>query len=179
MPDAAVMLRLRRALDLTDAQVRQLDTIRVQTQRAIEPHLRAARAARLAADSALAGDSPNVDRYQAGLRTAADNLVQAQVLRARAALQARGVLTPEQRSNLRFAARFRRSMPAAGMRGRWGPWARAGRGPGGMGMGPALRGRMGPGMWGPGMQDQGMRGRVAPRGRATPAPAPADTANAR
>lgn len=191
LPGAAAILRLRRAFNLTDAQVRQLDTIRVQTQRAVQPHVRSAVAAWRAADSALAGSSPDVDRYQASLREAADNLVQAQVIRARAAVQAQGVLTAQQRADLQFARRFRAGAARRGMAGRPGLMGRPGmagrmgfgmrgRAMMGRGWGGAMMGR--PGMWNrmpPGRRGPATRGRMGPPGRGGAAPAaPADTANA-
>ena len=75
--------------------------------------------------------TPDLEAYEARLREATSHMVQARVAMARAGVEARQVLTPEQRDRLSFARQMMREMRP---------------------------GTMGGGMMGQGMMDGGMMG---------------------
>ena len=110
-------LAMRQALGLTDAQVQQLQTIASQSAEAVRPHMEAAMQAHHAAMQAMEADPPDVARFQTQLESAANHFVEAQVARARSAVQALAVLTPEQRANVRFAMRLQHARMMQGMGG--------------------------------------------------------------
>lgn len=111
------LLAMRQALGLTDAQVQQLRTIADQSAPAVRPHMEAAMQAHHAAMQAMEADPPDVARFQTELQAAANHFVEAQVARARSAVQALAVLTPEQRANVRFAMRLQHARMMQGMSG--------------------------------------------------------------
>lgn len=109
------VLAMAQALGLTDAQVQKLRAIAEQAHAAAQPHAQAAMQAHHAAMQALDSDSPDLATFEARLREAATHQVEAQVAAARAATQALAVLTPEQRSNVRFALRLQHARAMQGM----------------------------------------------------------------
>lgn len=100
-PGPMTMLRLREALELTDEQVTRLESIQRDFQSTTQTQMSAATASHGAAAESLQGDPPDLEAYQRGLQGAANIMVQAHVAMARAAVEARGVLTPEQLERLR------------------------------------------------------------------------------
>lgn len=110
-PGPMTLLRMRDTLSLTDEQVGQLEAIQQDFQTTIQAHMTAAMASHQAANEALSRESPDFDAYQQSLQAAANTMVQAHVAMARAAAEAREVLTPEQREQLRTGgAQMMRSM---------------------------------------------------------------------
>ena len=95
-----------------------------------------------AAMEALEAEQPDLTRYQAQLQAAATHFVEAQVALAHYASAALNLLTPEQRSNVRFAFRLEHARMMQEMMG----------GMGGMGGGKAraMGGMEMPGMSMPG-----------------------------
>lgn len=110
VPDADMILHMKAPLALTAAQVKRLEAIRTQARQAAKPHMDAAMAAHRAANAMLEASSPDYARFQAKLREAAEQMVRAHVEMAKGAVQARAVLTPEQRSNVRFGTRMMQQM---------------------------------------------------------------------
>lgn len=115
----AMILRLRGPLGLSAEQVQRLEAIEQRTGPLHEQHMQAAMRAMGEAEALLESDSPDLARSEAKLREAAEHHVQAHLAMVRASVEARGVLTPGQRSNLRFGMRMMREMmpDGAGMMG--------------------------------------------------------------
>lgn len=113
-PGPAMLLRAGDALNLTEDQTAGLTTLRDQARESHRQHMQAAREARQRAVSALEGDSPDFGTYEAALREAAEHMVTAHVSMARSSLEARELLTPEQRAKL-DDARTRKGMTHGGM----------------------------------------------------------------
>ncbi|MBI4538276.1 MAG: Spy/CpxP family protein refolding chaperone [Gemmatimonadetes bacterium] len=99
-PGPGMILRLREPLGLTGEQIARLETLQENTAQERARHLTAVREAEAKAVEALAGEDASVAEYETRLREAANHGVEAQVALARAAIEARAVLSEEQRSNL-------------------------------------------------------------------------------
>lgn len=99
-PPAAMILRAADALALTPEQRTRLEAIRTQADEAVQPHMQAGMAAHHKAMQALRGDSPDLAAYEAALKEAANHMLAMQVAAARAGIDARAVLTAEQRAKL-------------------------------------------------------------------------------
>ena len=99
-PGPAMLIRMGQVLDLTENQITDLEAIQAELtdERAsrmplvMEAHQRAA--------ELIAGDETDFAGYEDALREAMGHLVSVQVSVARAALNARAVLTDEQRARL-------------------------------------------------------------------------------
>lgn len=96
----AALLQHRESLGLSAAQVSQLETLNTRTSESVMPHMQPAMQAHSAAAEILRADAPDFAAYEAGLREAADHMVRTHVEMARVAVEARQVLTPEQRTRL-------------------------------------------------------------------------------
>lgn len=99
-PGPAMILRMEDALDLTDDQIGRLEEIRQEFSGTQQQHMNAAMSAHQNARQALEGEDPDFEAYQEALQEASTHMVQAHVAMARAAVQARQVLTAEQRQRL-------------------------------------------------------------------------------
>ena len=99
-PGPAMLLRMRDALELTDAQVSRLEEIQRGLESTVQPQMTAMMSSHDAARQALEGDAPDFDTYQQSLQAAANVMVQTHVSMARAQVAAREVLTPEQLERL-------------------------------------------------------------------------------
>lgn len=132
MGGAAPMMLLHHAdaLDLSADQVERIETIRERTDGAA--HMQGAMAAHRQAAELMAGDQPDLARFEAKLQEAADHMVQAHTAMARASVEARTVLTPEQRDRLKDM-----DHAAMGQRGAMGQEAMRGEGMGHGGQGHA------------------------------------------
>lgn len=95
-----MILRSSEALALTPSQTERLEALQEQVQSEHKEHMRATMAAHQQAAAALGGDAADLDTYTAALNEAADHMVMAHVAMARATLEAREILTPEQRDKL-------------------------------------------------------------------------------
>ena len=115
-PGPTTLLRMRHALELTDTQVSRLEEIQREVQSTVQPQMTAMMSSHDAARQALQGDSPDFDAYQRSLQTAANIMVQMHVAMARGQVEARELLTPEQRERLET----RGSEMMQGMMGGWG-----------------------------------------------------------
>jgi len=94
------ILQSAEELALTDGQVERLEALQERTREEHQGHMQAMRGAHEAASAALEGDAPDLDAYATALNEAADLMVTAHVAMTRSALEARDVLTPEQRETL-------------------------------------------------------------------------------
>ena len=99
-PGSAMILSMGEALNLTDDQRAQLEAIQAEYSEVAQPHMPGMIAAHQDVRAALEGDSPDFGAYEHALQEAADLMVQAHVAMARAAEEARNVLTDEQLERL-------------------------------------------------------------------------------
>ena len=95
-PGPAMILSMGEALNLTDDQRAQLEAIQAEYAEAAQPHMPRLMAAHEDVRAALEGDSPDFGAYEHALQEGADLMVQAHVAMARAAEEARNVLTDQQ-----------------------------------------------------------------------------------
>ena len=110
-----MLLRMADPLGLTQEQIDRLSAIR-DARGASEDEEKALEARRKAITS-LQGETPSISAYEQGLREAAAYMVAAQTAVAQAALEARAVLTPDQRSRLDMGLQMMRYMMGSGMMG--------------------------------------------------------------
>jgi Spy/CpxP family protein refolding chaperone len=115
-PGPAMILRMGDALELTDEQRSQLEAIQSEYSEAVQPHMGSMMEAHQNARAALEGDSPDFDAYEEALQEGADRMVDAHVAMARAAAEARDVLTEEQHQRLQSSTQMMRGMMGPGMR---------------------------------------------------------------
>ena len=109
-PGPAMILRMSDALELTDDQVSRLSEIRDEFSDNRQQHMSVAMAAHQKAAQALEGDSPDFGAYEEALSEAASHMVQAHVTMAQASVQARGVLSQDQRQQLQQGMHMMREM---------------------------------------------------------------------
>ena len=128
-----MVLRLQESLELTESQVDRLETLRDTVRSTMRQHMMQGMQVMHAASGMLESDSPDLDAYESRLREATNHMVLAHTAMADAAVEARQVLTPEQRERLSLAREMMHEMR-----------------PGMMG-----RGMMGSGMMDRGMMNQG------------------------
>jgi hypothetical protein len=96
-------LRLRGALGLSEDQVRRIGQIEERSRKEQAEHARLAMEAQRAGMAALHAQQPNLREYEARMREAASHGVDAQLALASGSVEARAVLTAEQREKLRSA----------------------------------------------------------------------------
>lgn len=94
----AMLLGHADALKLTADQVARIEALRDQS--AGPAHMHGAMAAHRQAAELLQAERPDLAAYEAKLREAADHMVQNHTSMARTAVEARAILTPEQRASL-------------------------------------------------------------------------------
>lgn len=94
----AMLLGHADALNLSADQVQRLEALRDQA--AGPAHMHGAMAAHRQAAELLQAERPDLAAYEAKLREAADHMVQNHTTMARTAVEARAILTPEQRTKL-------------------------------------------------------------------------------
>lgn len=116
-PPPQMLLQHREALGLSTDQVNRLEALQARARETAMPHMQPAMQAHRAAAELLKGDSPDFQGYEARVREAADHMVRAHVAMARMAVEARGVLNPEQRGRL---DELGRGMMGGGERGMMG-----------------------------------------------------------
>ena len=105
-----VVLRLQGSLELTDDQVAQLEMLRDSARTTMRQHMMQGMQGMRAASRLLTSDSPDLEAYAAQLRESMDHMIQAHMAMARAGVEARQVLTPEQRERLSMARRMMHEM---------------------------------------------------------------------
>ena len=94
-------LRLRGSIGLSEDQVRRIGQIEERSRKEEAEHTRLAMEAQRAGMAVLHAQNPNLQEYEARVREAASHRVDAQLALARGSVQAREVLTAEQREKLR------------------------------------------------------------------------------
>lgn len=112
----AMLLQASDQLGLTEEQVESLTELRERSAQEHQALMQAAMNARQKASSALEGDSPDLDAYARAVNEAADRMADAHVAMAQTALDAKAVLTEEQRERLSDAMSLMRTM-GGGMTG--------------------------------------------------------------
>jgi Spy/CpxP family protein refolding chaperone len=99
----AMLLRIREPLGLSADQVQRLEAIQRQADAAHRQHLEAAMPAMHQAMTGMDGDSPDLARIETAMRQGAEHHVAAHMAMVRAMVEARAVLTAEQRARLHAA----------------------------------------------------------------------------
>src|SRR5690606_19113605 len=97
-PPPVVLLEHGEALGLSAVQVSRLEAIRDATD--VSGQMQAVRAAHVRAAGLLRADAPDLDAYECALEEATEEMVAAHMAMVRANLEARQVLTAEQRAQL-------------------------------------------------------------------------------
>ena len=110
----AVLLQHREALGLTQAQVQRLESLQNEVRTSVMPHMQPGMQAHAAAAEVLKADTPDFAAYEARMREAADHMVRTHVALARVGVEARKVLTAEQRNR---ATKLQGEMMGGGQHG--------------------------------------------------------------
>lgn len=105
-----VILGLRESLELTEDQVTRLEALRESTRQQMHGHMMEGMQTMRSAWELLDSDSPDLDAYEARLREASDHMVLAHTAMARAAVEARELLTADQRERLELARSMMQEM---------------------------------------------------------------------
>ncbi|MFW6323399.1 MAG: Spy/CpxP family protein refolding chaperone [Guyparkeria sp.] len=113
----AMILGLEESLELTGDQVERLEALRESAQSGMRQHMMQGMQTMHASQELLAGESPDVAAYEERLREAANHMVLAHTAMARAAVEARGLLTPQQQDRLALARSMMQEMRAGMMQG--------------------------------------------------------------
>lgn len=116
-PQPHRLLAAADALDLTEDQQARLRTLNEESAAEHQRHMQAAMAIHREAAQALHGESPDLDAYEEALQEASDHMIQAHLAMTRTALQARDVLTAEQREKLHDSMSMMHQMRSGGMAG--------------------------------------------------------------
>lgn len=87
-------------LALSPEQQTKLDDLVTKARQEHLNHMQAAMSVQSGAATALAGANPDMDAYEQMMKQAASQMVDAQMSFAKAAVEARALLTPEQRAKL-------------------------------------------------------------------------------
>lgn len=109
-PSPAMILRAAEVLALTAEQKARLEVIRTQSGDAAQPHMQQMMAAHQKAVQALQGDSPDLAGYETAVKESASHMAAMHVAAAKAAIDGRAVLTPEQRGKLMDATKMMHGM---------------------------------------------------------------------
>jgi hypothetical protein len=119
-PGPAVLIRMGQVLDLTEKQITDLEVIQVELTDQRASHMPLVMAAHQQAADLIVDDETDLAEYEDTLREAMGHMISVHVSVARAALDARAVLTDEQRVRLEGAVAMMRhmeSMRDGGMQG--------------------------------------------------------------
>lgn len=116
-PRPGALLAAAAQLELSADQRDRLTALQERSSAERQGHMRAAMAARGQAVEALAGAAPDLTAYEEALNEAAGHMVQANVSMARAAAEARDILTTEQREKLHDALSLMHHMEGGMMGG--------------------------------------------------------------
>ena len=113
----AMILRLEKSLDLTEVQVERLKALQESAQAGMRQHMMQGMQGMRSGQELLEGESPDVAAYEERLREAANHMVLAHMAMARTAVEARRLLTPEQRERLALARTVMQEMRGGMMDG--------------------------------------------------------------
>lgn len=109
-PGPTAILRTGDALGLTESQRSRLQEIQEEHSQSMTGHMRSAMEAHREAAISLESESPDFGAYEDALRVAANHMVLAHTVMARAAVEAREVLNAEQREQLQRGMRMMENM---------------------------------------------------------------------
>ncbi len=109
------LLKSAETLGLSDDQMTRLQTLAESGKEEHGQHAQAAMAAHQQAGSALEGDAPNIDAYAEALQGAARHMAMAHVAMTRTALEAKAVLSTDQREKVSEAMSMMHGMMQGGM----------------------------------------------------------------
>lgn len=98
-----MILRLQESLELTEDQVTQLEALRDSAAQQMRQHMMQGMQTMRAASELLDPASTDLEGYEAQLREASNHMVLAHTAMARAGVEARELLTAEQRERLELA----------------------------------------------------------------------------
>lgn len=132
-PGPAMLLRVQKALGLSPAQVAQIRQLQQQSANATREHMREAMEAHQHAEQLLRSDAPDMTALEAAAKLAAEHTALAHVAMIRAGVEARKVLTAEQRQKLQTGMAMMHEMMSPQPMDSAGPGGRRGMmPPGGM-----------------------------------------------
>lgn len=114
IPGPAMLARMGRVLGLTEEQTTELEAIQAALTDDRATHMPLAKEAHEQAAALIAGDEPDLSGYEASLREAMGHMIAVHVRVARAAFDARALLTDEQRTRLEGAMGMKRHMESRG-----------------------------------------------------------------
>jgi Spy/CpxP family protein refolding chaperone len=120
VPAPAMILGAAESLNLTDAQKTRLEALQKQFTETVQAHMQEAMVAQHRAAQTLGGDKPDVSAYESALKDAMNHLIMARVASARTSLDARAVLTADQRSKLMSLSNMMHGMIGGMMDGMMG-----------------------------------------------------------
>lgn len=100
-PSPAMILGHKDQLGLSASQVTRLESLQSESEKACATHMNLAMTAHRAANQMLEANRPNFDAYAAKLKEATGHMVEAMVVTAKAAVNARDALTASQRETLK------------------------------------------------------------------------------
>ncbi len=115
VPDPAMILKQKDALKLNDSQVQRLEALQQEAADAHRSHMEEVEPLRNRLLGAAQSDELDLSEYESALKSLADQHVRMQVEMAGLAREAVDVLTPDQRSNLRYGIRLMRGMMSGEM----------------------------------------------------------------
>lgn len=129
-----MILKVADQLDITADQRTRLEALQTSLAASVKPHMEAAMMGHQQAAAALKSDRPDIKAYESALETAMTHMTQAHVATAAAGLEARAVLTAEQRTRLASAAHMMGGMMGDMMDGKMSDMMGHGMRGGGAGM---------------------------------------------
>lgn len=100
----AALLGAADRLELTPEQTSRLEELAQRAEQDLQQHMQPVMDAHARAAEALQGEAPDLQAYEQALHEASGRMVQAHVAAARTAVEAREVLTPEQREQVQESA---------------------------------------------------------------------------
>lgn len=109
-PGPMMLLHQKEALELSDAQVRELEGLHEEMKSAMETARTEIRPLREELEKVSRAEDPDLGRYESLLQDLADRHVQLRVRMARTHRQAMQVLTDQQRAQVRYGMRLMRQM---------------------------------------------------------------------
>ena len=100
-PTPGMILHHKQELGLSAEQIGRLETLEKQAEAACSQHMRLGMEAHQAANQLLEAAAPDFAAYTAKMKQAAGQMAEGHVAMAKAALEARAVLTPAQREKVK------------------------------------------------------------------------------
>jgi hypothetical protein len=114
LPSPHHLIGMKDVLNLSEAQITNLETLAGRTSTAVENHMERAMADRVRAIELLSRNVGGFDEYGEALRSAASHMAEAHIAMARSGFEAQSLLTPEQKET---AVGGPHGMKGAGMPG--------------------------------------------------------------